>query len=147
MTHTSIIKFKIKSKQTAYWFWVYIYGTESQMHHAAQLHAKETGETIDYAKAEASGICHTYQILKVSPDGKDQLLKEIGTIRLSRENLSSRVVSHEVLHAALHNYRIHYKRNADFGDMVNQAEEDLAYIFADLFKDMNIKLHDHKLWN
>lgn len=135
------------------WFHVIVYPTTREMIDAANEHTKETGEDMKYTGS--AGVCHTYQRLKITEKGEETLLNEIGTIRLAKTHLNTEVVSHEVLHAAMHLYRLLYgtereyegsSHNADFGSGCNPQEENLCYLFGEMFRDMNLKLHNNNLW-
>lgn len=153
MTNTSLKKFKIKSDESDLWFWVIVYPNSKQMREAASNHTAETGERVSFDGA--AGVCHTYERIRIDPDGKEEVLKQIGTIRLVKDKLHTEVISHEVVHAAMHLYRLLHgvenpldgsSHNADFGNGCNQDEENFAYIYGSLFHSMNMKLHDNKFW-
>lgn len=153
MKITPLKKFKIKSPQSDLWFWVIIYHTKKEMRKAAGDHTEDTGERVDFIRA--SGVCHTYERVRIAPDGTEKILKEIGTIRLIKTELHTEVIAHEIVHAAMHLYRLLYgveneldgsSHNASFGNGCNEDEENLAYLYGELFHCMNLKLHDHKLW-
>lgn len=57
----------------------------------------------------------------------------------------SEISSHEVLHSALHNYRLEHKK-ANFGDQCSDKEEKLCYMFGELYKQLVIKMYKYKLW-
>jgi hypothetical protein len=154
MNNTALKKFKIKSEQSDSWFWVIIYPSISAMRKAASDHTEETGERESFHGA--AGVCHTYERVRISPDGSEEILKQVGTIRLVKDRLHTEVIAHEIIHAAMHIYRLLHGveneldgslRNANFGNGCNPDEENFAYIYGSLFHSMNLKLHDNKLWN
>jgi hypothetical protein len=150
-----IKKFKIKSMQSDKYFLVRIYPNVKELREAAVKHSKKTGENSPLFK-DTYGVCHTYERIKIKPDGAEEMINEIGTIRLSNPNCRTGIVAHEVVHAAMHLYRLLYgveheyegsTHNADFGNGCNEDEENFAYIYGELFHDMTKKLYKFDVWS
>ncbi|KKN25958.1 hypothetical protein LCGC14_0879500 [marine sediment metagenome] len=70
----------------------------------------------------------------------------IGFIFLSRNYCGTRVVSHEMIHAALEFYRSLKGCSANFGKRCSPKEELLADIYEVLFTKMTRKLHALGVW-
>lgn len=143
-------KFKIRSDQSRLYFWVYIYSNVEELRKAGNQHSKLIGSDDNFD--ECHGLCHTYDRFKIKEDGSEELVEDIGTIRLAITHLGTIYVSHELVHAALHLYRraasmiVNRKIDANFGSGCGSREETFAYMYGELFADMNHKLHDHKFW-
>jgi hypothetical protein len=63
-----------------------------------------------------------------------------GTIRLAEGWVTSEVVPHELVHAAAQIYRMNVARVVNLGEDCGDREEDLAYIYGELFADLQDKL-------
>lgn len=142
-------KFQIRAKGYNFYFNVHVYDKIHIMRRYALNYSRRTGNGEDVA--DIHGIVHPYTKLKVGPKGgktTERHSLDIGIIRLTKTHLSTFVVAHEVMHAAMHLYRTKNKKrvNADFGGENSDNEESFANIYASLFRDMTIKLYDHKLW-
>lgn len=79
--------------------------------------------------------------------------RRIGVILLNRPHLSTNVVSHEVVHAAMTYYRETGRplrtdrwRPSNFGPACGPREERFAYIYGSLLRNMTNKLYDKGLW-
>ncbi len=130
-----------------------VYKTQKALQRAARRHARLAGNKEQFDGT--AGVCHSYERVRIE-EGKPEIISpEIGTIRLSEQHLSNLVVSHEVVHAALHLYRKLYgterewegsSENADFGNGVSEMEEDFCYLYGDLFRSMVNKLYKYNFW-
>lgn len=56
-----------------------------------------------------------------------------GTLRLARGWITSEIVAHELVHAAAQIYRMNAKRDIRLGTACGQREEELAYIYGELY--------------
>lgn len=90
---------------------------------------------------EACGCCHPLGWLnggkgdqKWPPNGY------AGVIRYAEDYLTTEIVAHELVHAALWIYRMNVKSRVVLGDQCNDREESLAYIYGELFADLQSKL-------
>jgi hypothetical protein len=63
---------------------------------------------------------------------RDKTFGRVGILRLSEENLTTTVVSHEAIHAAMAVYRRNVQTVPRFASGVNDNEELLAYIAGDV---------------
>lgn len=137
-------KFIIKSRDSKYWFWVFVYDQLKVMRKDVVEHDEKTGQLTDDSY-KVLGVCEPYERLSIEADGSETRYGNIGIIRLSKKYLSTEIVTHEVLHAAIWNYRIEHKV-ANFGKENSDKEEELVHLFGQLFASMNRKLHDKEFW-
>jgi len=149
-------KFKIKGLGTDLYFWVYVYDNIKDLRKDAVKHGgEEVAEDTEGGKL--MGIVHPYEKFYIDPEGKepDERDNNIGIIRLSKKHLSTLLVSHEVIHAAMWYYRLYLgtdrmdgssTNNADFGPQNSINEENFAHIYGQLFRSMTRKLYKHGYW-
>lgn len=138
--------FKLRAPGTEYFFKVKIHGSIKELRKSANRYSDYIGEK-GASYGDALAVTHTFQRVKISPDGKEEQSLLVGLVRFSSKNISTQIVCHEVIHAALHQYRLTKNMVADFGEGCNEEEEDFAHIYDSLFRDMVKKLYKHKLWN
>lgn len=135
-----MIKFKLKGYREDEYYIVMVYDSLQEMRRAA---SKFTGEEI----ADALAVVQPYQRIKIAADGSEQSLNEIGTIRLVKGKLHTHIVAHEIVHAAMHHYRLTQPdRIANFGDGNSENEEDFGMIYAKYFSKMSGQLYKYGLW-
>lgn len=138
-----------------FYFWVYVYPTVTQMRKDIKKYDAKCGAK-QPDSSDALGVVNSYVRELVSSKGKvSKRKKDIGIIRLAKRYVSTVVVSHEVVHAAMWNFRIAFGiehewegsvENACFGNNCSPTEEDFAYLYCQLFSDMTRKLYDNKIW-
>lgn len=63
-----------------------------------------------------------------------------GLIRLAQGHVAAEIVAHELVHAALAVYRMNVKTDARFGRDVGLREEQFAYIYGELYADLEANL-------
>lgn len=63
-----------------------------------------------------------------------------GMIRYAETHLTSEIVTHELVHAAAATYRMNVATVIDLGPECGPGEEDLAYIYGELYADLERKL-------
>lgn len=63
-----------------------------------------------------------------------------GIVRLTSDYLDVGVIAHELVHAAAWTYRMNVKPRIFLGDQVGDREEQLAYIYGELFADLYRKV-------
>jgi hypothetical protein len=137
-------RFLIKTSESRFKFWVYIYKDLKSMQVEANNFLELRGQAVK--SGNLLGICNPFSREVYDEKGKFVRIHEIcGIIRLSIEALSTEIVSHEVTHAAFWNYRMEHT-NANFGKQCNEKEEDFAYIYGKLFRDITVKLYKHGFW-
>lgn len=123
---------------------VNIFRDNKQMHKYASTHVRYTPED-----ADATGLCISNSITETTTV-TGHLIKEpkiqAATLFLSKEHLSTGIVCHEILHAAIAVYRDNYKADVVLKCGKIKNEEVLCYIYDDLFTQMNLKLHSEGLW-
>lgn len=137
-------RFKLKSSQSKFWFWVYIYKTQKELQEAANQFSRQGGQ--EEEPQAMLGIVHNYKRYWIEEGKPDTLHENIGIIRLTEEDMATEVVAHEIIHAAFGNYRAEHKTKANFGTETSDKEEDFAYLYGKLFRAMTRKLYKHKYW-
>lgn len=71
----------------------------------------------------------------------------VGLMRLVSGHITTEVVAHECVHAALAIYRRDIHNPVTIGDLGDDdTEECLAYIVGDLIRGLTNQLHDHDAW-
>jgi hypothetical protein len=104
------------------WFWARIHADAQQLRLAAGR--LRPGEDF----SECYGCLHPVP----DPAPANGLA---GTLRLAASYLQSEVIAHELVHAALVVYRLNIRPDVRLGTGCGQREEDLAYIYGELFAD------------
>jgi len=109
------------------------------------------GESGDGWLEETEAMCCPRSTALIGADGSLLWQPLIGYILLPLNHVGIRVVSHELVHAALTYYRDRRSRSghpsaANFGDHCTKREEDLGYIYSGLVAEMTNKLHDRGVW-
>ena len=138
-------KFKIHSYKSKLYFWVIIHDTIDELYKEGLKYKRNSGAS-GWVKG-ADGLFHSYE--KFIVDNKSKKSKksnDIGIIRLHGKSPYPRTVYHEVLHAALWQYRLKHRKKADFGSMIDDKEEELAAIYHDLLSRTVFNLYKFKLW-
>src|SRR3990167_6010235 len=118
-----MIKFKINSYKSNKYFWVYIHEDLEDFKTEAKKYESKSGKYIWFGEF---GLFHPYEKFRILKDKKELKFNDIGIIRLTKDKLYPRCVYHEVLHAALWQYRLKHKKKADFGSSIDKREEELA---------------------
>lgn len=135
-------KFKLRGYNEEEYFVVCIYDTLEEMRNAANKFNQD-GELI----TDALAICQPYTRVRIAEDGTETVINDIGTIRLVKDNLQTHIVSHELVHAAMHHYRLTQPtRRANFGRGNGEAEENFGMIYAKYFSKMSRQLYKHGFW-
>lgn len=65
-----------------------------------------------------------------------------GVLRLAEERLTAEIVAHELVHAALAIYRMNVHPNVHLGNGCRRREEQLAYIYGQLYASFEAKFHE-----
>lgn len=110
------------------WCWVRIHATVEEM----RVHAQRLNPATDGGWADC---CACFQ-----PCWKDCKTAFAGTLRLTEEWLTPEIVAHELVHAAAQVYRLNVRRDVRLGAGCHGREEDLAYIYGELYAAMEAKL-------
>ena len=135
-----IKKFKLKGYNEDEWFWVYVYDSLKKMREDA---SKFSDENIE----DALGVVQPYRRIKINADKTEKLLDNIGIIRLVADRLQTHIIAHELIHAAIHHYRLTQNNGeANFGDSNSDKEEDFGMIYAKYFSKMTRQLYRFGLW-
>lgn len=138
-------KFKLKGYHEDEWYWVYIYDSLKEMRQETDKYCAYYSDDEDNSNVLA--VCHCYTRKFIHPDGSETIKNNIGIIRFSKTHLFTHIVAHELVHAAMHHYRLTQPtRIASFGRGNNQKEEDYGHIYAKYFSRMSRKLHLHGFW-
>lgn len=137
------IKFKISSYKSKKYFWVFVHNNYSNFRKGIKIHNKRRGQFYRY-QGEI-GMCHTFEKFKVE-NRKIKLMNNIGIIRLSADKLFPSCVYHEIIHAALWQFRLKHRKQANFGTLIDKKEEEFAHIYDQLLKKTVKGLYRYKLW-
>lgn len=149
-----ITEFKVKNRMNKSWVRVLVYDDVQQMRKESDDYDEKLGHARD--NGDIAGLSYHYCREQFDEKGKQIGRKnDIGIIRLCKKYLSTEVVAHELLHAALWNYRLNYGtehefegsiENACFGQGCNDDEETLCHLYGQMFRDMTRKLYKKGLW-
>lgn len=63
-----------------------------------------------------------------------------GLMRFAEDHVTSEIVAHELVHAAVQIYRMNVKTDMRLGSNCGAREEDFAYIYGELYADLEAKL-------
>ena len=100
--------------------------------------------------SNAGGLFHpadtVYTILDDGTFRDDADRHYAGTMRLSREHLTTEVVAHETIHAAATIYRMDVITTIVLGNGCSHREETFAYIAGHLISQVTNALHDAGVW-
>lgn len=140
------IKFKIRSKQSNLWLWVYVHPTLKKFIQAYKKYEKREFGQDNPTIEDVKGCCHCYRRIRINEDKTEEASNEVGIIRLAFTNCTPLVIAHELVHGAMQIYREEFQHSATFGSNCGPKEENLAYIYGELFRDINIKLHRYNIW-
>lgn len=138
-----ITKFRIKSYKSKKYFWVLIHPTLEDFRLSAKEYYKKMGGR--YIYQSEYGLFHPYEKWVIK-DKKSRKTNNIGIIRLIKNKLYPRCVYHEVLHAAMWQYRLNHRKKGDFGEYIDKKEEELAHSYDQLLSNAVSQLYKLKLW-
>lgn len=136
-------KFKINTYKEKLYFWVIIYDTLQEFKDEVRKHEKKIGNKYRYVGE--LGLFNPYKKW-VFKDGKHKKSNDIGTIRLIKDKLYPRNVYHELVHAALWQYRLKHRNKANFGEFIDKREEEFAHIYNQLLSKAIAGIYKFKLW-
>ncbi len=136
-------KFKIHSYKSKKYFWVIVHDTKEEFYKEALQYKKNSGAPGQVKGA--GGLFHPYKKWVIK-NKKSEKSNDIGIIRLSADQLYPRFVYHEVIHAALWQYRLRHREKSDFGSSVNKREEEFAHTYNELLSRAINGLYKYKLW-
>jgi hypothetical protein len=142
-------KFKIKSQATDFFFYVVIYDDIDSMRKDIVWFDRLTGKKEPDPEKDVLGVCQPFIKIRVLANGEEANLKNIGIIRLCKDFIGTEIISHEILHAAIWQYRIEYGterpdgsiENADFGNNCSQDEENFCHLYGQLFSNFVKKMY------
>ena len=135
-------KFKLRGYNEDEYFIVYIYDRIEDMRNAANKFTPDQKHDDDVL-----AIVQPYTRIIINPDGTEKIKDNIGIIRFAKDKLYTHIVAHELVHAAMHHYRLTQSdRMANFGDGNGEPEEDFGMIYAKYFSKMSRQLYKHGLW-
>lgn len=133
--------FKIKSSKSKLFLWVKIHPDLDKFRKAYKRYDSTDDVTGCY------GVCHRYSIVKVNKLGEViDKKKDVGIIRLSAKHCTTEIIAHELIHGAMQIYREEFDKRAFFGKNIDDREENLAYIYDDLFYHLCRKLYKYQIW-
>lgn len=126
------------------WFNVFIHPTLDHFRSAANRYS---GGAFD----GAIGCCHPAPVKAEYDEATDAWVDNsdphwAGVIRFVDGKLSTEVVAHEMVHAALVIYRMDVCTDVRLGNGCRGREETLAYITGDLIGAASTALHDAGVW-
>jgi hypothetical protein len=105
---------------------VNIYTTKWRMH-AASIHYSKTG-ILTSTSHGTKGICARWWLTSHRPN------KVVAVIMMSWDTLDISILSHELLHAAIHIWT--YEEEEEGKQLSTQNDEELAYIHSDLVENL-----------
>lgn len=114
------------------WFRLVVHDTLVELREAAHRFRPEYGA--DWW-TECAGCFHPAPLRRrYDKDGTEHQIDTgySGTLRFSAELVTTEIVTHEVLHAALCAYRMDVTTYVNLGNGIGRREETLAYIHGDL---------------
>lgn len=115
---------------------VYVYDTVEEMRAAAQRFSPNAD-----GFANAGGVTQSYQIHTINADGTSRLKQTLLIIRLVRDRLGTAPVCHEVNHAATAIYGSTLDPDVLAVDVLDNANETLAYLQSDLTRNLVDRLY------
>ena len=122
------------------WWRAVVHDSAMDLHAAAQRYnPKPAGETWDnvYGVHQPFG---TY-INRETNERRYPRNGFAGVIRFVAGHVTPEVVAHELVHAALWCYRMNHKRDVRLGTDCGPREEDLAYIYGELYASFETEWH------
>lgn len=109
------------------------YERTGDMRRAASRFSRVIGEAPGSFN-DAMGVCHGFNRFKVYADGRESESPLVAIVRLCRDGLNAKVVSHEFAHAAQHLYGLDHVPDDDRAkDHFNSGNEDFAHLYGELF--------------
>lgn len=132
-------RFKIKPVDCNLWYWVYVYDDKNKLRAAAREYKQED----DFDNCLA--VCQPQRRIVISPTGEVKEYDNLGVVRILN-TAGSEIAAHELLHASLNLYREKHRKNADFGEQCNDEEEELCYIFGQMFSMLVSKMYKNGYW-
>lgn len=137
-------KFKLRENRSKKYFEVVVHDSLQEMRKAASKYDIDAGKDGDHT--ETYGVFHPFEKFYVDSTGKEIYHNQIGIVRFSKKHLSSEIVSHEIGHAAMWQYRLEHDKQAIFGEQIDDREENLIHIYGRLFRKITNQLYKHNLW-
>jgi len=122
------------SGETRLWFWLVVHQTQPELVRAASRMGRPTD-------ADTAGLFHpAWWHPKLNNDEDYEPDRPacgpannyVGMIRLCRDHLTTMIVTHEAVHAALAAYRLTIMQDVQLGDDCLEHEEALAHLVGDL---------------
>lgn len=88
---------------------------------------------------DCHACCHAY--VWVHPDGQHERGSGgyAGIIRFAATHLTGELIAHELVHAAVATYRMNVAGDVRLGRGVGEREEQLAYIYGELYADFETR--------
>lgn len=122
--------FRLKS--AGHYVTVHIFDDLTKMYRWQKAYCRKTGHPTEADDGRAIGLFMGYQRINFK-GGKENRLPDLGKVLLCRGKMPHAVVTHEVLHAAMHFDRIvHGNVSATFGKHVGDREERMAHTMSEL---------------
>ena len=134
------ISFKLKTKLSDKYFRVLVFDNVNQMRSDYKESRLFNNDDLDFA-----GLCSGYEKVLVSDNGEETVSDDIGEIRLAKTKLSSRVIAHELIHAALQLFRSE-RKSVNFKESCDELEEEFALLYGEMTRRMILNLYRTELW-
>lgn len=133
------MRFNIRPHGRKEYVTVMIFPTKAKMYAFRKKFAKVTGEEVGHM--DFLGLFTGYERIVFSNgkiklfNGEEKRMNDIGKVLLCSGYCHADIVSHELLHAAMHYERlIHGNKIARFGTNIGVKEERLAHTLSDLLR-------------
>jgi len=130
-------KFKLSTVNSKYWVWVRVFDdVKSMLTYAKKTNPEDLTGSLGYF--------HPY--FRETLKGNKWIDNpNTGELVINKKHLGNVVISHELLHAAIWLWRRKYK-TLKLGEEVDEKEEELCYLYGDLFAEFIRKMYKHKLY-
>jgi hypothetical protein len=118
------------------WWLVRVHDNLDELRRAASAYHPD----VDFS--QCWGCCHA--AVWLDQDGK--LVRYghrgyAGVLRFAADHLTGEVVAHELVHAAVATYRMNIAQDVRLGRGVGEREEQLAYIYGELYAAFEARFH------
>lgn len=139
-----MITFRIRARKSKDYFQVMVYDTPKALQKAGLRHDLKMGKIDDFGHRGVLGLVHPFERLYF--EGKKEIRHpNIGIIRITKD-AGSEIASHEVVHAAMWQYRLQNNDTANFGKQNGIREENFAHLYGQLFRSLVTKMYKKGVW-
>ena len=116
------------------WWWVIVHDSLEEMRRAGGRWPHN--QTTEAELAEATGMCQPINWWENDAEPGVRYYPDTGyagAVRFTAGYVSPEIVAHEIVHAAVATYRMNCSADACLGEDCGDEEEDLAYLYGELF--------------